>query len=163
MSEDARRPFPQFRYHPFPVYTKAIELQSIACPVYGHRSEYSYPVVVAVAQAGQDMHEQDVRVSGVCATAARRAATKRHLLTEGKGVPIGLVVSEANRTDMKKLAALLDARLVLAPDLPADAPDVVTGWNGGEPEMLHALPSQSQLFSPFPGRSPRQSNAARQP
>jgi putative transposase len=52
-----------------------------------------------------------------------KTGTKRHLLTAGKGLPIGLVVSEANRTDMKKLEALLDARLVALPDLPADAPE----------------------------------------
>lgn len=33
------------------------------------------------------------------------------------------LASEANRTDMQKLADLLDARLMLAPDLPADAPE----------------------------------------
>jgi len=32
-------------------------------------------------------------------------------LTDGKGVPLATVISGANRTDMKKLADLLDARV----------------------------------------------------
>ena len=37
-------------------------------------SEYSYPVAVAVAEAGQDMQEREVRVCpGVCPTVPRRA------------------------------------------------------------------------------------------
>jgi len=34
--------------------------------------------------------------------------TKRHLLTDGRGIPISLVISGANRTDMKKLEVLLE-------------------------------------------------------
>jgi putative transposase len=37
-------------------------------------------------------------------------------------VPIGCIISEANRTDMKKLEALLDACVVELPVLPEDAP-----------------------------------------
>lgn len=37
------------------------------------------------------------------------------MLTDGRGVPLALVISGANRTDMKKLADLLDARLFEAP------------------------------------------------
>jgi putative transposase len=44
------------------------------------------------------------------------------VLTEGKGVPIGCIIAEANRTDMKKLEALLDACVVALPVLPEDAP-----------------------------------------
>jgi len=36
-------------------------------------------------------------------------------LTEGKGIPLSVVISGANRTDMKKLADLLDASLVPYP------------------------------------------------
>jgi len=44
------------------------------------------------------------------------------LLTDGAGIPLAVVISGANRHDMKQLADLLDAQLVacpLAPD-PAD-------------------------------------------
>lgn len=37
-------------------------------------------------------------------------------MTDGRGIPLACIVSEANRTDMKRLAALLDAQLVQAPD-----------------------------------------------
>lgn len=36
-------------------------------------------------------------------------------------MPIAGILSEANRTDMKKLAALLEARLIAVPALPEDA------------------------------------------
>lgn len=52
-----------------------------------------------------------------------KTGTKRHPLTEATGLPIGLVVSTAERTDVKQLEALLDARLVALPELPADAPE----------------------------------------
>jgi len=48
--------------------------------------------------------------------------TKRHLLTDGAGVPLAVVVTGANRTDRKTLGDLLDAQLLprpLEPD-PAD-------------------------------------------
>jgi transposase len=37
------------------------------------------------------------------------------VLTEGKGVPVAVLISEANRTDMKKLADLLDAVVIARP------------------------------------------------
>lgn len=43
-------------------------------------------------------------------------------MTEGKGVPIAVVLSGANRTAMKKLADLLDATLI-APPAPAEVAD----------------------------------------
>ena len=50
-------------------------------------------------------------------------------MTDGRGVPLAVVVTGANRTDMKKLADLLDAQLVpcpLVPDLadPAAGPQL---------------------------------------
>jgi len=36
-------------------------------------------------------------------------------LTEGTGVPVACIVSGANRTDMKKLDALLDALMIEMP------------------------------------------------
>jgi len=45
------------------------------------------------------------------------------VLTDGKGVPLATIVSEANRTDMKRLEELLDARLIALPPLPEDTPD----------------------------------------
>ena len=58
-----------------------------------------------------------------------QCGTKRHLLTDGRGAPLACIISEANRTDMKRLEALLDAQLVAAPQLsdadgPADPRDL---------------------------------------
>ena len=44
-------------------------------------------------------------------------------MTEGKGIPIGVVVSGAQRHDMKKLADLLDASLVPYPEDDPDPPE----------------------------------------
>lgn len=38
-------------------------------------------------------------------------------------MPLAVIVSEANRTDMKRLEALLDARMIEMPALPEDTPD----------------------------------------
>src|SRR5579864_7390610 len=61
--------------------------------------------------------------TGANPTDRGKCGTKRHLLTDGKGVPLATIVSEANRTDMKRLAALLDARMIEMPALPDDTPD----------------------------------------
>ena len=37
------------------------------------------------------------------------------MLTEGRGIPIATILSGANRTDMKKLADLLDAKIIADP------------------------------------------------
>ena len=41
-----------------------------------------------------------------------KPGTKRHLLTEAKGIPVAVLITGANRHDMKKLGALLDAAVV---------------------------------------------------
>ena len=43
-----------------------------------------------------------------------KSGTKRHLLTEGHGLPVGLVVTGANRNDMTQVEAVLDARAVVS-------------------------------------------------
>jgi putative transposase len=48
-----------------------------------------------------------------------KSGTKRHTLTEGRGVPLAVVLSGANRHDMKKLADLLDAVVLPVPAAPA--------------------------------------------
>jgi putative transposase len=44
-----------------------------------------------------------------------KCGSKRHLLTDGRGVPLAVVLSGANRHDMKQLADLLDAQVYAAP------------------------------------------------
>jgi len=54
-----------------------------------------------------------------------KCGTKRHLLTERRGVPLATVISGANCTDMKKLADLLDAVVYSRPaDPPGDGPQL---------------------------------------
>jgi len=52
-------------------------------------------------------------------------------LTEGSGIPLAVVLSGANRTDMKKLGDLLDAQRIVP--LPEAAPDA--GAEGTTQEM----------------------------
>lgn len=44
-----------------------------------------------------------------------KSGTKRHTLSEGHGIPIAVLVTGANRTDMKKLGELLDAVVIERP------------------------------------------------
>ncbi len=59
----------------------------------------------------------EAEATGYNPTDRAKPDTKRHLLTEAIGVPVAVVLSGANRTDMKKLADLLDAILVPRPAL----------------------------------------------
>ena len=43
-----------------------------------------------------------------------KLGTKRHVLTEGRGVPIALCITAANVHDKKALAELLDAKIALS-------------------------------------------------
>lgn len=43
-----------------------------------------------------------------------KQGTERHLLTEGHGLPVGLVVTGANRNDVTQVEAVLDARPVVS-------------------------------------------------
>ena len=60
----------------------------------------------------------EAQATGRNPTDRGKCGTKRHLLTDGAGIPLAVVISGANRHDMKKLADLLDAHLYPAP--PAD-------------------------------------------
>src|SRR5947207_12673573 len=44
-----------------------------------------------------------------------KSGTKRHVLTDGGGVPIGLAITAANTPDKAALAELLDARIIRPP------------------------------------------------
>lgn len=48
--------------------------------------------------------------------------TQRRVLTEGQGIPIAVVVAGANRHDMQRLAATLDAAVLERPEPPEEAP-----------------------------------------
>jgi len=56
--------------------------------------------------------EGEAQATGRNPTDRGKCGTKRHLLTDGAGVPLAVVISGANRHDRKKLAELLDASLV---------------------------------------------------
>ena len=64
----------------------------------------------------------EAEATGANPTDRGKCGSKRHTLTEGRGLPIATILSGANRTDMKKLAELLDATVIAAPP-PAPAAD----------------------------------------
>jgi putative transposase len=51
-----------------------------------------------------------------------KCGTKRSVLTEGRGIPIAIVVAGANRNDMKLLADTLEAVVIERPEPTAEAP-----------------------------------------
>ena len=67
------------------------------------------------APLGKRTVEGDSQATGANPTDRGKSGSKRHLLTDGKGVPLAVVLSGANRHDMKKLAELLDAKVVESP------------------------------------------------
>jgi len=67
LAESARRLFPQFRYHPFPIYTKAFDPTPITCPLCGLDSEYSYSFLSGVPKEGPENEtDNEVRVCPWC-------------------------------------------------------------------------------------------------
>jgi len=65
--------------------------------------------------ARQKREPGEPEATGANLTDRGKCGVKRHLLTDGWGVSLATVISGANRTDMKKLAALLDAVVYEAP------------------------------------------------
>ena len=51
-----------------------------------------------------------------------KRGTKRSLLTNGKGVPLGVAVDGANRHDMKLVGATLESIVIKRPEAKAEAP-----------------------------------------
>lgn len=64
---------------------------------------------------GKKGADGEAEATGRNPTDRGKSGTKRHLLTAGRGSPIALVLSGANRTDRKKLATLLDAVVIARP------------------------------------------------
>jgi transposase len=68
-----------------------------------------------------------------------KQGVKRSLLTEGHGVPVGLVIDGANRHDMKLARATLDSLVVERPEAPADHPQGMCLDAGYDYDMIRAL------------------------
>src|SRR5262245_55514515 len=56
-----------------------------------------------------------------------KTGTKRSLLTDGGGVPIGLAVDGANRNDFKMARETIESIAVERPDVTPEAPQAVLG------------------------------------
>jgi len=76
--------------------------------------------------AGQKRGAGEAAATGANPADRGKCGSKRHTLTDGAGVPLAVVLTGANRTDMKKLGDLLDAQLIECP-LAADPTDPAVG------------------------------------
>lgn len=65
--------------------------------------------------AGKKGAPGEMQATGSSPVDRGKAGSKRHLLTDAKGIPLAVVLSGANRHDMKKLAELLDAVVIPRP------------------------------------------------
>ena len=72
-------------------------------------------VVLLKHHWGKEEQKALPRETGSNPTDRGKAGSKRHLLTDQKGIPLSVVISGANRHDMKKLDHLLEATLLYPP------------------------------------------------
>lgn len=73
---------------------------------------------------GRRVHRESTTWKKGAAGEDEATGSKRHLLTDAKGIPLAVVLSGANRHDSKKLAMVLDAVMVERPkrtQAPAEA------------------------------------------
>lgn len=70
---------------------------------------------IVKAPLGKRTTDGQTQATGANPTDRGKSGSKRHLLSDGNGIPLAVVLSGANRHDMKKLADLLDAKVVDAP------------------------------------------------
>ena len=68
-----------------------------------------------------------------------KEGTKRHLLTEANGLPVGLVVTGANTHDITQVEAVLRSMPFLPPDYDGDAPHGFCADKGYESESVRTL------------------------
>lgn len=67
--------------------------------------------------AGKKGASGEVQATGSNPTDRGKSGTKRTLLSDVKGIPLGVVLSGANRHDSKMLEAVLDAVVIPLPEL----------------------------------------------
>ena len=93
-------------------------------------------------------------------TGRGKSGTKRSLLTEGKGVPLAVVVGKANRHDMKLAESTLEAITIERPEPTEEAPQNLGLDKGYEyPQVknltpLRSLTSPEGLTDPMALRNP---------
>jgi putative transposase len=99
-----------------------------------------------------------------------KLGTKRHVLDDRRGVPLGVVLSAANRTDMKLAEAVLDSVVVARPAPTAGHPQHLCRDKGFDfPETDQAAQARGYRLHTARKRrrgeppAPRPSRAARHP
>ncbi len=72
---------------------------------------------IVKAPLGKRTAEGNAQATGANPTDRSKSGSKSHLLSDAQGIPLAVVLSGANRHDMKKLADLLDAKVIESPYL----------------------------------------------
>jgi putative transposase len=92
-----------------------------------------------------------------------KSGTKRSLLVEGSGVPVGLAVAGANRNDFKLLAETLQSIPVPRPEPLAHAPQHLCLDKGYDFEEVRALTAGLGFIAHIRSRGEETEAKARQP
>lgn len=85
-----------------------------------------------------------------------KRGTKRSVLTEGKGIPMAIVVGGANRHDMKLLAKTLDAVVVERPEPTPDNPQHLNADKGYDFAKCHEEAKNRGYIPHIPSRGQRE-------
>ena len=70
--------------------------------------------------AGKKGADGEAEATGRNPTDRGKSGTKRHLLTDGRGLPLAIVLTGAHRHDMKMLDSLLDGCVIERPEEPPE-------------------------------------------
>jgi putative transposase len=70
--------------------------------------------------AGKKGADGEAEATGRNPTDRGKSGTKRHLLTDGRGLPLAIVLTGAHRHDMKMLETLLDGCVIKRPEEPPE-------------------------------------------
>ncbi|WP_373190816.1 IS5 family transposase, partial [Halomonas sp.] len=81
-----------------------------------------------------------------------KGGVKRSLLTEGNGLPLGVVIAGANRHDMKLLQPTLEAMAVARPAPTAEAPQGLCLDKGYDYDEVRALVAEFGYTAHIRGR-----------
>ena len=100
-------------------------------------------------------HRWGEKETGPNPTDRGKSGTKRSLLTEGNGIPIGIVIAGANRHDMKLVEATLESQRVVSPT-PQEGERHLCGDKGYDYEEVRTILKTWGYVSHIPPRDERE-------
>lgn len=100
-------------------------------------------------------HRWGEKETGANPTDRAKSGTKRSLLSEGNGVPLGIVIASANRHDMKLVEATLASQRVVS-ETPQDGIRYLCGDKGYDYEKVRELIKEWGYIGHIPPRDERE-------